>query len=203
MKALVQGGGEFAVRRIYCVGQNYRAHAREMGGDPEREQPFFFGKPADALVQSGGMVPYPPMTQRLDHEVELVAALGAGAQPVGYAVGLDMTRRDLQLAAKAAGRPWDMAKGFDDSAPLGAIRMGPLPAGAIWLAVNGVRRQASTLEQMIWNVPEIIAELGRYVTLREGDLLFTGTPAGVGPVVRGDRLEAHIDGLPDLEIGIG
>ncbi len=212
----VAGGGTFPVRRIYCVGQNYRAHAREMGGDPDREFPFFFAKPADAIVPSGGTVPYPPMTAQLEHEVELVVAIGADGVEVepeaapamifGYAVGLDLTRRDLQAAAKKAGRPWDMAKGFDHSAPLGpllpAAEAGPMHAGAIWLEVNGARRQSSDISELIWKVPEIVAELSRYVGLSRGDLIFTGTPEGVGPVVAGDRLLAHIDGLPELGIAI-
>jgi fumarylpyruvate hydrolase len=212
----VVGGEPFAVRRIYCVGRNYRAHALEMGGDPDREQPFFFTKPADAVVLDGAAIPYPPMTRDFHHEVELVVAIGAEGHDVaveaaegliaGYAVGLDMTRRDLQSAARKAGQPWDMAKGFDHSAPCGAItprrRVGVLAARAIRLTVNDEPRQQSDLSQLIWSVPEIIAELSRYVTLKPGDLIYTGTPEGVGPVRPGDRLWAHIDGLADLRVTI-
>jgi fumarylpyruvate hydrolase len=210
------GGGDFSVRRIYCVGQNYRAHALEMGGNPDRERPFFFSKPADAIVLDGGTVPYPPLTERLDHEIELVVAIGGAGANVsggdaaqlifGYAVGLDMTRRDLQAAAKKAGRPWDMAKGFDHSAPCGALTRaagaGPITHAAIWLQVNGEVRQSSDLSQLIWSVPEVIAELSRYVALKPGDLIYTGTPENVGPVQRGDALLGHIDGLSDLGVTI-
>ncbi len=208
-------GTAFAVRRIYCVGQNYRAHVLEMGSNPDREAPFFFGKPADALVADGATIPYPPRTANLHHEVELVVAIGregadvspheAAAMVAGHAVGLDLTRRDLQAEAKKAGRPWDMAKGFDHSAPCGALTpaVAPLTEAAIWLEVNGARRQSSHIDQMIWQVPEIIAELSRFVTLKPGDLIFTGTPENVGPVVQGDRLHAHIDGLADLRVEIG
>lgn len=208
-------GDEFAVRRVFCVGQNYAAHAREMGADPSRAPPFFFTKPVDAIVP-GGAVPYPSATTNLHHEVELVVALGAGGRDVsvaaapglvfGYAVGLDLTRRDLQAAAKAAGRPWDMAKGFDASGPLGLIapaaRIGPLETGAISLTVNGAARQSGDLSDMIWSVAEIIAALSGLVALEAGDLIFTGTPEGVGPVVPGDRLAARIAGLPDLDVVI-
>ncbi len=204
----------FPVRRIYCVGRNYAAHAREMGADPTREDPFFFTKPADAIVVSGSTIPYPPSTANLHHEVELVVALkGGGANvPVdgaldlvfGYAVGIDMTRRDLQNAAKSAGKPWDMAKGFDRSAPITAIRpaaQGGHPAkGAVWLKVNGVSRQTGDLSDLIWSVPETIAYLSGLVELAPGDLIYTGTPEGVGPVVRGDLVEGHIDGVGDLTV---
>ncbi len=216
MQIPVQGQEPFQVRRIYCVGQNYRAHAREMGNDPDRQKPFFFQKPADAIVADGGSVPYPPRTQALEHEVELVVAIGseASAIPVehaldvvfGYAVGLDMTRRDLQAEAKKAGRPWDMAKGFDHSAPCGAItpaaEAAALDGAAIWLSVDGERRQSSTLSEMIWNVAEIIAELSGYMVLKPGDLIFTGTPENVGKVQPGARLHAHVDGLSDLRVSI-
>jgi fumarylpyruvate hydrolase len=212
----VIGGGAFPVRRIYCVGQNYRAHALEMGSNPDRERPFFFSKPTDAIVTDGGTVPYPPLTERLDHEIELVVAIGSAGANVtdadaahiifGYAVGLDMTRRDLQAAARRAGRPWDMAKGFDHSAPCGALTRaaaaGPMTHAAIRLLVNGAVRQSSDLSQLIWNVPEVIAELSRYVALKAGDLIYTGTPENVGPVQRGDRLQGHIDGLTDLSVTI-
>lgn len=205
----VSGGGDFPVRRVYCVGRNYAEHAREMGGDPAREEPFFFAKPADALVVGGAAIPYPPATGDLHHEMELVVAIGTGGANIpvsaalghvfGYAAGLDMTRRDLQAAAKKAGRPWDMAKGFDFSAPIGTIApatdTGHPGTGAIRLTVNGRVRQEADLADMIWSVPEIVAALSRLVTLAAGDLVFTGTPAGVGPVVRGDRLEGEIEGV--------
>ena len=216
MQVPVQGATPFQVRRIYCVGQNYRAHALEMGGNPDRQSPFFFTKPADAIVLDGGSVPYPPRTQAFEHEVELVVAIGAEASAVsadrapqavfGYAVGLDMTRRDLQAEAKKAGRPWDLAKGFDHSAPCGAItpvaQAEGVDSAAIWLKVDGETRQSSDVSQMIWSVPEIIAELSTYVVLREGDLIFTGTPDKVGPVRPGARLHAHVDGLADLRVEI-
>jgi fumarylpyruvate hydrolase len=213
----VINGADFTVRRIYCVGQNYRAHAIEMGSDPDRAPPFFFTKPADAILPDGAVMPYPPMTDALEHEVELVVSLAAGGRDVavgqatalihGYAVGLDMTRRDLQAAAKRAGRPWDMAKGFDHSAPCGSLtrieETGPLTEGAIRLLVDGEVRQHGNIADMIWSVAEVIAELSRYNTLAAGDLIYTGTPAGVGRVHPGNRLEAHIDGLVPLGITIG
>ena len=206
----------FPVHRIYCVGRNYAKHAREMGMDPDREPPFFFSKPADALVANGTPVPYPSRTSNLHHELELVVAIGTGGRDIaldralahvyGYAVGLDLTRRDLQFAAREQGRPWDVAKGFDHSAPMSAIRpaadMGHLEQGAIWLEVNGETRQRANLSEMIWNVPEIVAELSTYYELRPGDLIFTGTPEGVGPVRRGDSLVGGIDGLETLRITI-
>ncbi|MDB5474416.1 MAG: fumarylacetoacetate hydrolase family protein [Devosia sp.] len=201
-------GGLFAVRRVYCVGRNYAEHIREMGND-EREPPFFFAKPADAVVVGGAAMPYPPQTGDLQHEVELVVAIGrdgAGIAPgqaldhvYGYAVGLDMTRRDLQGAAKKAGRPWEMAKGFDHSAPIGTIEpasaIGHPGRGAITLRVNGDVRQQGDLAEQIWTVGEAIAHLSGLVTLRAGDLIMTGTPAGVGAVVRGDVLEGSIEGI--------
>jgi fumarylpyruvate hydrolase len=206
----------FPVHRIYCVGRNYAKHAREMGMDPDREPPFFFAKPADALVANGTPVPYPSRTANLHHEIELVVAVGAGGREIpvanapahvfGYAVGLDLTRRDQQFAAREQGRPWDVAKGFDHSAPVSAIRpaaeMGHLEQGAIWLEVNGEQRQRANLCEMIWSVPEIVAELSTYFELRAGDLIFTGTPEGVGPVQRGDSLVGGIDGLETLRITI-
>jgi len=204
----VTTGEAFPVRRIYCVGQNYRAHAKEMGADPDRQPPFFFQKPASAIAPPGAAVPYPPMTEDLHHEVELVVALGpkagGGVQIFGHAVGLDLTRRDLQKAAKAAGGPWDMAKGFDFSAPCGPITPAeaPLTAGAIGLAVNGETRQSGDLSDMIWSVAEILDGLAGYVALAPGDIIFTGTPEGVGPVRPGDRLEAEIDGLAPLSVRI-
>jgi len=206
----------FPVHRIYCVGRNYAKHAREMGMDPDREPPFFFAKPADALVANGTPVPYPSRTANLHHELELVVAIGTGGRDIslanalahvyGYAVGLDLTRRDLQAAARDQGRPWDVAKGFDHSAPVSAIRpaaeMGHPEQGAIWLDVNGETRQRANLSEMIWSVPEIVAELSTYFELRPGDLVFTGTPEGVGPVRRGDSLVGGIDGLETLRITI-
>ncbi len=204
----VVGGGLFPVRRIFCVGRNYAAHAREMGGDPNREPPFFFTKPADALVVGGADTPYPSATANLHHEMELVVAIGTGGVEIsaeaalghvfGYAAGLDMTRRDLQDGAKAARRPWDMSKGFDFSAPIGEILAvaGAHPAaGSILLKVNGEVRQDGNLADQIWPVPDIIAALSRLVALQPGDLIFTGTPDGVGAVVRGDVLEGEIAGV--------
>ncbi|GGE43970.1 fumarylpyruvate hydrolase [Agaricicola taiwanensis] len=206
----------FPVRRIYCVGQNYADHAREMGGDPDRNPPFFFTKPADAIVPSGSAVPYPPQTDNLHHEIELVVAIGkAGADiPVdralehvyGYTVGIDLTRRDLQAEAKKAGRPWDMAKGFDKSAPMAALhpaeKIGHPSSGRIWLKVNDGIRQDSDLAKQIWAVPEAIAYLSTLVRLEPGDLLMTGTPDGVGAIVRGDRVSGGIDGLDEISITI-
>jgi fumarylpyruvate hydrolase len=196
----------FPVRRVFCVGRNYAGHAREMGHDPDREPPFFFTKPADAVVPGGGAIPYPPATRDLHHEVELVVALGKGgldiaeaqalAHVFGYAVGIDLTRRDLQAEAKKLARPWDMAKGFDNSAPISSLvpaaRIGHPSAGRIMLSVNGETRQDGDLGQMTWDVPHILAHLSTLVELRPGDLIFTGTPAGVGAVKRGDRIEGTI-----------
>jgi len=206
----------FPVHRVYCVGRNYAKHAREMGMDPDREPPFFFAKPADAVVANGTPVPYPPRTSNLHHELELVVAIGTGGSDIpldsalahvyGYAVGLDLTRRDLQFAARDQGRPWDVSKGFDHSAPVSAIRpaseMGHLEQGAIWLEVNGETRQRANLSEMIWSVAEIVAELSTYFELRPGDLIFTGTPEGVGPLKRGDSLVGGVDGLETLRITI-
>jgi len=205
----VLGGGVFPVRRIFCVGRNYAAHAREMGADPEREPPFFFTKPADALVISAADTPYPSATENLHHEMELVVAIGTGGAEIspataldhvfGYAAGLDLTRRDLQDAAKAARRPWDMSKGFDASAPIGDISpaalIGHPKMGRIALSVNGETRQAGDLADQIWPVPEVIAALSLLVRLAPGDLIFTGTPDGVGPLRRGDVAEGEIAGV--------
>ena len=213
----VAGSSErFPVHRIYCVGRNYAAHAREMGMDPEREPPFFFSKPADAIVPNGAPVPYPPRTGNLHHEIELVVAIGTGGRDIpladalahvfGYAVGNDLTRRDLQFAAREKGQPWDVSKGFDRSAPVTAIRraaeVGHLERGRIWIEVNGERRQQADLSEMIWSVPEIVAELSTLFDLAPGDLIFTGTPAGVGPLQRGDSLVGGIDGLETLRTTI-
>ncbi len=204
----VNGGGLFAVRRVFCVGRNYAAHAREMGGDPNREPPFFFTKPADA-VSSQPQIPYPPETKDVHHEGELVVALGKGGARIpaaaaldhvfGYAAGCDLTRRDLQAALRKEGRPWDMAKGFDLAGPTGIIhaasRIGHPAKGAITLSVDGVERQKGDLADMVWSIPEIIESLSRYVALAAGDLIFTGTPEGVGPVVRGNRIEVRVAGV--------
>jgi fumarylpyruvate hydrolase len=202
----------FPVHRIYCVGRNYAEHTREMGGDPRREAPFFFGKPPDALVASGASVSYPARTGNFHHEIELVVALLSGGRDIapdqalshvfGYAVGNDFTRRDLQQAARAAGQPWETCKGFDHSAAVGAIRPvqrgGHVAHGRIWLSVNGTVRQQADVGDMTWKVPEIIAELSTFFELAAGDLIFTGTPAGVGPLKRGDRIEGGIESLEPL-----
>jgi len=209
LAALPVEGGLFPVRRIFCVGRNYAAHVREMGGDPDREAPFFFTKPADAVLTGGADMPYPPSCADLHHEMEMVVALRRGGADIaesgaldcvfGYAAGLDMTRRDLQAQAKKQGKPWDMSKGFDHSAPVGllvpASRIGHPARGRIALTVNGVRRQESDLSHMIWSVPEMIAYLSRLVTLAPGDLIFSGTPEGVAAVQRGDVLEGSIEGV--------
>ena len=199
----------FPLRRIYCVGRNYAAHAVEMGHDPDKEPPFFFQKNPDNLLPDGQDFPYPPMTEDLHHEVELMVALSGGGRDIpaskaldlvyGYGVGLDMTRRDIQAAIKKAARPWEAAKAFEHSAPCSelvpATDIGHPAQGAIWLKVNGELRQQGDLNQMIWKTAEIIAELSKLFELAPGDLIMTGTPAGVGPVQRGDVLEAHVDGV--------
>ena len=206
----------YAVSRIFCVGRNYAAHAREMGGNPERELPFYFTKPANALVPSGGAIAYPPGTKNYHYEMELVIAIGAPVFRVpvndalaavwGYAAGLDMTRRDLQAEAKAAGRPWDLAKGFEQSAVMTelvpASAAGHLSKGRSELAVNGVTKQQSDLADMIWSVPEIVANLSQYYHLQPGDLIYTGTPEGVGAVQPGDQITGEIEGLPALSLKI-
>ena len=193
----------FPVHRVYCVGRNYAEHVKEMGGEVGRDPPFFFAKPPDALV-TDNRFPYPSASSDVHHEVELVVALGPNAKIFGHAVGLDMTRRDLQAAAKKLGRPWETAKGFDHSAPIGAIvrHDRALTAGAISLDVNGQRRQTGDLSEMIWNIDEIIAELGKLFELKAGDLIFTGTPSGVAAVQRGDRLHAEIAGVGALEVDV-
>ena len=194
----------FPVRRILCVGQNYAAHVREMGNDPARQAPFFFSKPADAIVTDGGDPAYPSATANLHFEVELVAAIGEGGTIVGWAVGVDLTRRDLQAQAKEKGRPWDAAKGFDQSAPCGPLTLGalPEPEGAIVLTVNGETKQSSTLAEMIWNPAEIVGKAGEQWALQPGDLIFTGTPEGVGPLVAGDVVEATVAGLETLRFTV-
>jgi fumarylpyruvate hydrolase len=212
----VAGGGMFPVRRVYCVGRNYVDHIREMKEADERDPPFFFQKPRDAVVPDGGHVPYPPFTSDFQFEVELVIAVGRGGRDIavgeargyiwGYAVGIDLTRRDRQRDAREACLPWEVGKSFDASAPCGPIA----PARdarhfkdcAITLSVNGIERQRGDIGQMIWSVPEVIAQLSRQVRLGAGDLIYTGTPAGVGPVLPGDLISATIDGLPSLTITI-
>lgn len=207
---------QFAVRRIYCVGRNYRAHAIEMGSDPDREPPFFFMKPADAIVQNGATIPYPPQTENLHYEIELVVAIGTGGTDIakenslnhvwGYGVGIDLTRRDIQNKAKETGRPWDMGKGFDNSAPCTALKpaseIGHPDSGEIWIKVNGEVQQKSTIDLHIWSVPETISYLSGLVELQPGDLIYMGTPDGVGPVVSGDTMDGHIDGVNDLTIHV-
>ncbi|MBP2301967.1 fumarylacetoacetate hydrolase family protein [Azospirillum picis] len=212
----VTGGDPFPVRRIYCVGRNYAAHAREMGADPDREPPFFFMKPADAIVPDNATIPYPSKTANLHHEIELVVAIGTGGRDIpvdqalghvfGYAVGLDMTRRDLQNAAKKEGKPWDMGKGFDRSAPCSAIRtvgdVGHPDKGAVTLEVNGEPRQKGDLADLIWSVAETISYLSAFVELQPGDLIYTGTPEGVGPVAAGDVLTGKVEGVGTLTLTI-
>ena len=198
----VEGGtAAFPVRRVLCVGRNYAAHRAEMGGD-DREPPFFFSKPADAVVPPGADVAYPPATANLHHEIELVVALGEGGKVFGYAAGVDLTRRDLQARAKDKGQPWDAAKGFDASAPISAIRQGPPPSGRITLSVNGKVRQDALVSDMIWNVEEILTEAGKLWRLEAGDLIFTGTPEGVGPLKRGDRVEGEVEGAGRLSFTV-
>jgi fumarylpyruvate hydrolase len=211
----VEGGDPFPVRRVYCVGRNYAAHAREMGHDPDREEPFFFMKPADAILLAKTM-PYPPMTKDLHHELEMVVAIGKGGTNIpvekalehvfGYGVGLDMTRRDVQAEAKKLGRPWDFGKGFDASAPctglIPASKSGHISKGRIELKVNGETRQKSDVSMLIWSVPELIFKISQYMRLEPGDLIFSGTPEGVAAVKKGDKLVGHVDGLPELEVTI-
>jgi fumarylpyruvate hydrolase len=210
----------FPVRRIYCIGRNYAAHAREMGSDPNREPPFFFQKPTDAiqLVSPGQTTdhPYPPLTKNYHYEIELVAALSKGGRNIpidraldhvfGYAIGLDMTRRDLQRAMGDQKKPWEIGKSFDRSAPIGPIhpiaRTGHFTKGAIWLKVNGATRQEADLGQMIWSVAEQISKLSEAFELMPGDIIYSGTPENVGPVVKGDLMEGHIDGLPNISVKV-
>jgi fumarylpyruvate hydrolase len=207
----------FPVRRIFCVGRNYAAHAREMGRDPEREPPFFFMKPADAVVDSGAVVPYPAQTENLHHEIELVVALKKGGANVtpegardlvfGYGVGIDLTRRDLQLQARDAGRPWDWGKGFDFSAPCAPLHRieetGWLQSGRIWLSVDGVTRQDADISQLIWNVAEVISAISQSMRVEAGDLIFTGTPEGVGALAPGAEVRGGIDRLGEIALTIG
>lgn len=207
----------FPVRRIFCVGRNYAAHAREMGKDPDRELPFFFTKPADAVVESGTTVPYPPETENFHYEIELVVAIGKPGADIpedrvydhlwGACVGIDLTRRDLQLQAKEKGRPWDMGKAFDRSAPMAPLtpfdQVPTLERGRIWLAVNGDVKQDGDLSELIWSVSEHVSILSHSISLAAGDLIMTGTPAGVGPVQPGDVITGGVDGLADIRITIG
>jgi fumarylpyruvate hydrolase len=206
---VVSESARYPVRRIYCVGRNYAEHAREMGHDPDRELPFFFQKNPDNLVLDNKDFPYPSMTSNLHHEIELVVAMGSGGRDIsaadalthvyGYALGIDMTRRDLQNEAKKTGRPWEIGKAFEHSAPMTditpAAKSGHLSKGAIWLKVNGEVRQQSDLTQLIWNIPEIIAHLSAIFELRAGDLIMTGTPAGVAAVKPGDVMEGYCEGV--------
>ncbi len=214
----VRGSSQrYAVSRVFCVGRNYAAHAREMGADPEREPPFYFNKAPAHLLMSGATIPYPLGTQNCHYEMELVIALGRPAFRVsaeqaldcvwGYACGLDMTRRDLQNAAKQMGRPWDFGKDFEHSAVIGplvpASEIGHPAAGNIRLSVNGSVKQNADLKDLIWSVPEVVANLSQYYHLQPGDLIYTGTPEGVGPVQPGDQLSGHIDGVGDIALTIG
>ncbi|SEI23286.1 fumarylpyruvate hydrolase [Tardiphaga sp. OK245] len=215
--AVAGDSARFPVRRIFCVGRNYAAHAREMGKDPDREPPFFFTKPSDAVVDNGETIPYPPETANLHYEIELIVAIGKGGFSIsaasaldhvfGYGVGIDLTRRDLQFEARDKGRPWDWGKAFDHSAPIaplhrvdGSFRPN---AGRIWLAVNGDVKQDADLAELIWPVPDIIAVLSRSMVLKPGDLVMTGTPAGVGAIVTGDKVTGGIAGLGQIDITIG
>lgn len=214
--AIAGSTARFPVRRIFCVGRNYAAHTIEMGGDPEREAPFFFTKPADAVVDSGARIPYPPLTSDVHHEIELVVAIGKAGFDIpeaatfdhvwGYGVGIDLTRRDLQGEAKKAGRPWDWGKAFDNSAPCAPLHpksgTDHPRSGRIWLAVNGKIRQDADLSELVWNVAEIVSICSRSMELRPGDLIYTGTPAGVGPVARGDLITGGIAGLGEIELRV-
>ena len=211
---------QFAVRRVYCVGRNYAAHAREMGTDPTRDAPFFFCKPATAVLSVAkgqtSELPYPSVTANFHHEIELVVAIGKTGRDIalekandyiwGYAAGLDMTRRDLQTQMKDSGKPWEIGKAFDFSAPMGELypvsQVGIMTSAAICLNVNGEQRQSSDINQMIWSVPEIISQLSRYFELKPGDLIMTGTPEGVGAVVKGNAMEGRIEGLGSIQVNI-
>jgi fumarylpyruvate hydrolase len=206
----------FPVHRVYCVGRNYAAHAIEMGHDPDREPPFFFQKNPDNLLPEGHDFPYPGMTEDVHHEIEMAVALKSGGDDIpvdkaldcvyGYAVCLDMTRRDLQAQMKEQGRPWEIGKAFEHSAPCGPVfpadRIGHPDQGAIWLKINGETRQEGDLNQMIWKVPEMITYLSRLFTLQPGDIIMSGTPSGVGPVVRGDKLLGYVEGVGELSVGV-
>lgn len=212
--AVAGSSQRFPVRRIFCVGRNYEAHAREMGKDPTREKPFFFMKPADSVVDSGATIPYPPQTSNLHYEIELVVAIGTGGFAIqedkaldhvwGYGVGIDLTRRDLQNAAKDMGRPWEWGKAFDQSAPMAPLHpvaaVGHPAKGRIWLAVNGKIKQEQDIGDLIWSIPEVIAFASHSMRLEAGDLIMTGTPAGVGPIVAGDVVTGGVEGLTDIGV---
>lgn len=212
----VRGGGSYAVSRIFCVGRNYAAHAREMGSDPDREPPFYFTKPANALIQSGSNLPYPPGTKNYHYEMELVIAIGKPVFKVpvdkaidavwGYTGGLDMTRRDLQIQSRDIGRPWDFGKAFENSAVIGVLipasEIGHPSKGLIQLTVNGTTKQTGDLSDLIWSVPEVVSHLSQYYHLVPGDIIYTGTPEGVGPVVPGDKLEGTIEGVGKINVTI-
>ena len=207
----------FPVRRVYCVGRNYEAHAREMGTDPTREPPFIFQKPTDAVISGATSIPYPPQTRNLHYEIELVVAIGQRGVNVpesealslvyGYGVGIDLTRRDLQQAAKDGGKPWEWGKAFDKSAPCSALApadvIGHPASGRIWLSVNDVIKQDADISQLIWSVSEVIAFISASMVLEPGDLVFTGTPAGVGPLLPADRIQGGVDGIGTIEVCIG
>ncbi|MFM0129789.1 fumarylacetoacetate hydrolase family protein [Paraburkholderia sediminicola] len=207
----------FPVRRVFCVGRNYADHAREMGANPDRDPPFFFSKPADAVVPATGVLPYPPLTSDLHHEIELVIAVGKEGKTIapenaldfvwGYGVGVDLTRRDLQATAKKLSRPWDWAKGFDASAPVSEIKpaseLGHPSCGRIWLSVNGEVRQQGDLSEMIWPVADIISYVSQAVTVKPGDLIFSGTPAGVGALRPGDKVAGGVDGVTNFSFEVG
>ena len=213
----VAGSSAFAVRRVFCVGRNYADHAREMGANPDREPPFFFTKPGDAVVPAAGTLAYPMLTEDLHHEIEMVIAIGKEGRQIdpqdalsyvfGYCVGVDLTRRDLQAVAKKMSRPWDWAKGFDESAPVTSIRrateIGHPGSGAIWLSVNGETRQTGDLGDMIWPVADIVSHVSQAVVIKPGDLIFTGTPAGVGALKRGDKVAGGVDGIAEFHFEIG
>lgn len=215
--AIAETERRFAVRHIYCVGRNYTEHAREMGNDPDKEPPFFFSKPNDTLVDSGVKIPYPPQTKNLHFEGELVIAIGAGGRNInpdtalshifGYGAGNDLTRRDMQAEAKSRRRPWDLAKGFDHSAICGAIhpveQIGHLSTGRLTTRVNGAIQQDGNIQDLIWPVPDVIAFLSQSVALKAGDLIYTGTPAGVGALQKGDHCVVEIEGLSKAEVLIG
>ncbi|AHL77519.1 5-carboxymethyl-2-hydroxymuconate isomerase [Stutzerimonas stutzeri] len=215
--AIADSDQRFPVRRVYCVGRNYAEHAREMGHDPDREPPFFFTKHPDSLLPDGSVFPYPTGTESVHHEIEMVVAIGRGGADIpveqalehvyGYAVGLDMTRRDLQAEAKKMGRPWAVAKSFDHAAPCSALvpaeKIGHPTEGRIWLEINGETRQEGDLAELIWSVPEVVAYLSRLFVLEPGDLIMTGTPAGVGPVQRGEHLSGGVQGIGTLDITVG
>ncbi|WP_420996560.1 fumarylacetoacetate hydrolase family protein [Cupriavidus sp. 30B13] len=215
--AVAGSDARFPIRRVFCVGRNYAAHAREFGNDPDRDPPFFFTKPADAVVPAEGTVAYPPLTENLHHEIELVVAIGKGGADIkpeqaldfvwGYAVGVDMTRRDLQDVAKKMSRPWDWSKSFDASGPCGPLHpvasVGHPAKGRIWLAVNGETRQDGDLDELIWPVADVIAYVSQSVTLAPGDLIFTGTPAGVGELRQGDKVTAGVEGVGEIAFTVG